>query len=190
MLPDPREFADGEAVTLTLGTLTLVGSVVRGGSFADGAEVMLRAGRSGWAKSVKPRSYRTNSLKLSNALRDLATEVGETWRAGFGPSFLDRTLGYALIRRGGQHASEALAQVLGARWHVDELGETVAGDRPAGRSLARALEYMAASRTVDLSVDGVLPRPGQTMVVEGEDQVIDRLVVSVGDDSSVVGYLR
>lgn len=190
-LPEPRKFVAGEPLMLKLGDVDLVGSAVRGGDYADAAEVVLRAGRSGWCRSVKPRSYRSNSVRLSNVVRDLASEVGETLREGFGPSFVDHAVGYAMVRRGGQLGREVLAQLVGERWHVDELGQTVIGDRPAGVSGVRVLEHDAARARAEFSVDdGVMPRPGQTVTIADGAWVLERVIVSVDDDSSVVGVLR
>ena len=177
-------------VTLLVGSLSLVGHVHRGESFADSSRLFVVAGKGGWDRTVKPRSYRANSVKLSNVIRDLAVEAGEVWADGFGPSFADRPVGYSLMRPGGIRASEALGHHV-ASWHVNELGQTVYGSIPvAGPSLARVIEFDARTKIAELAADSpAIPKPGQSVVVNDVARVLTRVVVTSGQSTKIEGYV-
>jgi hypothetical protein len=114
--------ADGDlsgAVTLKIAGLTLVGTVVRGGSYAGSAAYRIVGGAGGWRKSLEPKVYRNDQgVKLSLVLGDLARETGETVSLG-----TDASLGPAFVRRRAE-ASRVLREVVPGGWWVAPDGTT------------------------------------------------------------------
>jgi hypothetical protein len=105
-------------VTLTVGTLSLVGAVVRAGAYAGSRAYRLVGGYGGWRRSVGARAY-ANAAGVSSAmvLGDLAAEVGEVVAIN-APEYL----GASYVRTAGP-ASTTLRQIA-ATWWVDGTGTT------------------------------------------------------------------
>lgn len=114
-------------LTLSIGTLSLVGSVYRTGPWAGSRGVRIVGGFGGWRLPLKARLYSdTNGVKLSAVLRDAAAEVGEHVVVTG-----DRSVG-PLFARAVAPASRLLSVLVGrAGWWLDALGITRLGDRPA-----------------------------------------------------------
>ncbi len=183
-LEDDTDLAVGARVTLEIGDLALDGAIARGGPFAQTAAYLVRAGRGGWGKVVKARSYSSSRVMLSKVLTDLAFDCGEEWTPGFGPGFQDRPVGQHHWRRE-EVASLVLGKLLGRAWYVADDGRTVAGDRPAGRSNADVLELRRARRLVLLDTDApARARPGQTVSVDGESLVLGTVTATTGDSGT------
>lgn len=171
--------------SLTVGDLTLAGSVVRGG-VSEGTSTWrgYLAGGAGWdtALAVRPgyQSDAPGGVRLRTVLQDLATECGETLRL---PA--DAPIGSAYARPGsvrgrpyrGRDALAALqARGLIPGWWVDPTGTTRFDARPGGaakvpevldRNLARAIRKLGAVA----SVAGLVP--GRTV----EGSTVRRLYV-------------
>jgi len=110
LLPSP--------VTLTVGTLSLVGAVVRAGAYAGSRAYRLVGGRGGWRRNIGARAYTSAAGVLSSmVLADAALEVGEQV-VTTAPEYL----GSSYVRMAGP-ASSTLRQ-LAASWWVDALGVT------------------------------------------------------------------
>lgn len=106
------------SVTLTVGTLSLVGAVVRAGTYAGSRAYRLVGGRGGWRRNVGARAYAsTAGVTSSMVLGDAATEVGEQVVIS-APEYL----GASYVRTAGP-ASTTLRQ-LAATWWVDSAGVT------------------------------------------------------------------
>jgi hypothetical protein len=125
-LAEADELAPGPQV-LAIGNLTLVGSVVRGGSFAGSRMVRVVAGLGGWGEHAASRFYSdTNGVKLSAVLRDVASDVGELLG-----TFTDRTIG-TFYARAAEAGSRVLSVLVGRDgWYVDDAGVTQIGTRPS-----------------------------------------------------------
>lgn len=78
MLTDaPPEGISGK-VELTLATLTLVGTVVRGSAFQGSYKARMVGGAGGWRTVIGPKPYRSAAgLKRGPILKDAAREAGE-----------------------------------------------------------------------------------------------------------------
>lgn len=127
MIPQGTNLAAGAAVTLTLGNLTLKGTVYRSGQFAGQVRVFFMGGAGGWQKTVPAQGYAlTGGVRLSMVLNDLAAAVGETVQlANDGP------LGSTFARES-TAAGRILRQIAGALWYVDANGVTqVRPSRPS-----------------------------------------------------------
>ncbi len=115
----PADEALSGAVTLKISGLTLVGTIVRGGSYAGSAAYRIVGGAGGWRKTLPPKTYRNDQgVKLSLVLGDLAREAGETLSLG-----ADASLGPAFIRRRAE-ASRVLREVVPGGWWVAPDGTT------------------------------------------------------------------
>lgn len=125
-------------VTLTIGSLSLVGTVTRGGSFTGQSSFRIIAGAGGWMKTLTARYYKhTFGVKASAVLTDAGNEVGETVIVKS-----DRTLGQYFVREQGP-AARLLAQ-LGDVWWIRPDGVTVIGPRDTP-TITSAFDVMGAS---------------------------------------------
>lgn len=117
-------------VSVTIGDLTLAGSVVRGGAFDGSARYLVTAGAGGWHKAITGRPEYRNDLgvKLSAVLADDARAAGET--IALDPA-LDRVLGTAYVRRAGLGWDVLGSARLALPWWVDAAGVTQVRARPA-----------------------------------------------------------
>ena len=133
-------FADGDfdevvtlsgKVTINIGTMNLVGTVVPAatGSFGKQTRIRIVGGANGWATSIKAKSYHAdNGVKALIIAQDAAREVGETIGTFTPPAAY---VGADYARRAGS-ASHVIEDVLGTTpWWVDYNGVTQAGPRPA-----------------------------------------------------------
>lgn len=114
-------------IPLTLGSLSLVGTVVRAASFAGGTSALVVGGSGGWRKVVTPRYYEAPSgIPVAMLLSDMANEaveptpvVGPTIAPVYGQYFA----------RENARASRVLAQVVGPAWWVQNTGVVFCGPR-------------------------------------------------------------
>lgn len=119
-------------VTITLGSLRLVGTVVTGysGNFVLQRSVRVVGGAGGWGTFLSPKTYHHDAgLWHETIARDAATECGETLGSvDFGSS----QLGVDYLRRLGPGSAvlERLLEDSGGTWWVDESGVTNCGQRP------------------------------------------------------------
>lgn len=105
-------------VTLTVGSLSLVGAVVRAGAYAGSRAYRLVGGYGGWRRNIGARAY-ASAVGVSSAmvLGDIAAEVGEVVAVN-APEYL----GASYVRTAGP-ASTTLRQIA-ATWWVDAQGVT------------------------------------------------------------------
>src|SRR5262249_42651652 len=69
------------AATVTIGSLTLVGTIAPAfaGAFVDRAHVRVIAGAGGWSKSVPARDYHNDAgVRRAEVIAAIARDVGET----------------------------------------------------------------------------------------------------------------
>lgn len=124
-------------VTLTVGNLTLQGSIVRTGTYAGSRVYRLTGGAGGWRQDLPARAYvRTAGISASMVLSDLASESGET--IADAPT---TSLGASYVRLAGP-ASRTLS-ALASQWYVDTDGTTRIGARP---SSAITSEFVPTNR--------------------------------------------
>jgi len=113
-------------ITLTIGDLTLAGTIFRQASFAGSRSARLVAGAGGWGKKLTAKPYQSDAgIRLSMLLRDAALEVGESIVLD-----ADGTVGNAYPREAAP-ASQVLRQLGGPLWWIDPSGVTHVGARPS-----------------------------------------------------------
>lgn len=113
----------GTDVTLALAGLTLVGSVVRAGSFSGTGFLRIVGGKGGWMKTVPQRFYENPfGVKLKPILSDVAGECGESVTVD-----ADSTVGLFYTRQLAP-ACRVLNQLCPS-WYVQNDGTTRVGDR-------------------------------------------------------------
>lgn len=175
---DDATLADGQAVDVQLGTLTLRGTVIRGGADPAGSGVFVVGGRRGWRRVVSRRQYRDAAgVRLSDVLRDLATETGEGVRLD--SSLTSVVLGAAWTRPECQGAAALTA--LGYPWRVMPDGGTLVGPLPGFASAAI------------VSLRKWWPATGAALVELPDDDIagiVPGAVVPLGDVSLTVRSLR
>jgi hypothetical protein len=108
-----------DAVSLTVGNLTMIGHVYRTASYGGERRCRVVAGAGGWRRDLTARHYQlAGGIQLSLVLRDAALEVGESVNV---PS--DGVIGSDYVREAAP-ASRVLRQLAGPAWYVDPLGVT------------------------------------------------------------------
>ncbi len=129
-------------VTLTVGDLTLVGTVVSQAGFAGSRKARLVGGGGGWGKTIPAKGYsHIIGVKASTVVGDAAREAGESITLDS-----DRTLGVNWAREEAP-AERTLALVVGHEWWIDNTGVT--------RTDARATAPIATPFTL-VSRDGAI----------------------------------
>lgn len=119
MIPQGSNLPAGTAVTVTLGNLSLKGTVYRSGAFAGQVKAFLMGGAGGWQTTVAAQAYAlTGGVRLSMVLGDLATAVGEKVQIAS-----DGVLGSTFAREKTQ-AGRILRQIAGSLWYIDASGVT------------------------------------------------------------------
>lgn len=124
---------DGEhelsgAVTLKLEDLTIVGTVISGGSDHGRSQYRIAGGKAGWGKTIPAKSYADDlGVKLSKILNDAATAAGETIDQS---TISASRIGPAWVRENAP-AGRVLEALAPANWYIDESGTTKMGRRPA-----------------------------------------------------------
>lgn len=143
-------------VTLTVGSLTMVGTVEadQSGTFAIQRKARIVGGAGGWANQVKAKNYHNDAgVKALTVAQDAAREVGETI-GGFVPTA--ERVGNDYVRAVGTASAVLETVVGGAPWWVDYAGVTQVGPRPAVPLDAinyHVLAYDPQSRLITLGVD-------------------------------------
>lgn len=143
-------------VTITLGTLQLVGTVVPqfDGTFALQRKCRAVAGGNGWGTLLAPKGYHNDAgIKAQLIAADAARESGETLGA-FVPAA--ERVGNDFVRRVAL-ASSVLEEVIGGvAWWVGYDGITQVGSRPSSAIASTTYEVLAhdpRTRIVTLAVD-------------------------------------
>jgi hypothetical protein len=114
------------AVTLTVGSLVLKGTVFRSGFFTGDFHYRIVGGAGGWQKIVPSKVYNSNSsIRLSLVLNDAARVAGETISLD-----TDRDIGSFYVRQ--QAPAARVLNQLTASWHVRPDGVTAIGTRSEG----------------------------------------------------------
>lgn len=152
------------AAKIELEDLTLTGTIQPGGNWGNLGWYKVVGGAAGWAKPLKPNSYRAEAgVKASTVLDDAAREVGETL-AGF----TDWRVGPAFVRPPKETAARVLDLLAPEGWYVDEAGVTHIGVRAPSTydGTHRLLESRPDQRRLMLACDTLVGLvPGAT--VEG-----------------------
>lgn len=139
--------APGDAVTLTLADLVLVGTVARGGRWDGSTPLLIVGGAGGWSRVAKAKGYRNGAgVKLGKVAGDLAFEVGET----LDTAYTDRVVGSGYVRRAGP-AATSMHELAPLAWWVGEDGVTRLGARPSS-SLDLASGALLTRRREDARV--------------------------------------
>lgn len=169
--------AEGAAVELEVGDLTLVGTVLRSGLDAPGKPRAVVVGGAGWDRVLAaPLSYQSSAgVRLSTVLKDLAALAGETIVQ---PS--DRDIGDHFEAPAGMRLRDVLAVMRSdgylPAWRVDADGVTRFGARSGTAVTGRATQ-LRANAAVGLAVYGT-ETPGQYLPGNQVDgATIERAVV-------------
>lgn len=118
MLVDAPTSAIEGKVDLTLAGLTLVGTVVRGGSFQGSYRARMVGGAAGWRTVIGRKFYRSPAgLKRGPILKDAAREAGEAIQVSD-----DATIGQFFVRA--RAPAVAVLEALYPNWWVDVDGTT------------------------------------------------------------------
>jgi hypothetical protein len=144
-------------VTITLGALQLVGTVVpqQTGTFAQQRKCRVVGGGNGWGTMLGPKDYHNDAgIKAQAIAADAAREAGETLGT-FVPAA--ERVGNDFVRRSAL-ASSVLEEVIGdgVAWWVDYAGATQAGPRSATAIPATTYEVLAhdpRTSIITLAVD-------------------------------------
>lgn len=114
------------AVTLTVGSMVLQGTVFRSGFFAGDFHYRIVGGAGGWQKIVPSKVYNSNSsIRLSLVLNDAARAAGETISLD-----TDRDIGSFYVRQ--QAPAARVLNQLTASWYVRPDGVAAIGTRSGG----------------------------------------------------------
>ncbi len=117
----------GDAASLVVGDLTLIGTVIRKASFAGSKSARIVGGAGAWRKDLPAKGYsHPAGVKLSTIVGDAASESGERITG-----LQDRTLGSHYAREGSKPAERILNLLLGGKWWVAPDGVTHLDERDA-----------------------------------------------------------
>lgn len=182
-LPSADEITN--PVTLRIGTLTMVGSIVTDGVYGEQRKLRIVGGAGGWAKVLAPwTAHNDTGVKASFVAQYAARDAGETLgsfavaRERLGPDYT----------REARAASRTLESVIGdAAWWVDYAGVTQVGERPASTLASGAytvLDYNPAERTATLIADDPTTIQVGALLVDGIDtaRVIRELEITANGD--------
>lgn len=115
------------AATLTLGNLTLTGTVYRMASFSGARSARIVGGGAGWRKTLPAFAYANPAgIRASLVLGDAATLVGEKVNV-----MSDAIVGKTFVRESAP-AERLLRQLGGSEWWIDPSGITQVGPRASG----------------------------------------------------------
>lgn len=115
-------------VTLVIGGLSLVGTVIRQAAFAGARKVRIVGGAAGWRKQIAARGYSLPSgVRASVIIADAASESGETIGAT-----LTNVVGNFFVRRKVK-AERVLKLLANNVWYIDAAGVTQVQERPTSR---------------------------------------------------------
>lgn len=113
-------------VTVTIGNLTLAGTVLRADVYGGQVRARLVAGAGGWRTTIPAQGYgHGTGVKLSTVAQDAASACGEQVNVA-----VDQTIGNAFVRVGFDEsvASDVLWQLVAQGiipgWHIDQSGVT------------------------------------------------------------------
>jgi len=139
------------AVTLTVGGLTLAGTVYRGEVYQGSAAYRIEGGRGGWRLPVRARTHQDDSgVRLSRVLASVLSDMPEANRETLTvPAEADRILGTTWLRSAG--LARVSLGLLRVPWYVRNDGSTFAGARPSGAVVdaqAEVLHYDPEHRRV------------------------------------------
>jgi hypothetical protein len=153
VLDTPAVVAGTQTLATADGAIRAVGTVRRGGGYAERGHVSLVGGADGLARPLGHRFYRDFPARV--VATDLLRECGESLSPA-SAAVLDRTLP-AWARRAGtaSDALEALCAALGATWRVDLAGRVWIGPEtwPAFALAAEPTEEDPAAETITLALD-------------------------------------
>lgn len=122
-------------------SLTLRGTIVSGGSFADQRTVRVVAGGGGWGSLLAARAYHSDAgVTALSVAQDAATAAGETL-GSFSPSA--PTIGVDFVRASGPASAALEAAAGGTPWWVGFDGLTVVGTRSTSAPAPGSYQILA-----------------------------------------------
>lgn len=150
------------SVTLTLGSLSLVGYVRRGVDYLGSLRVRIAGGFGGWQKTIPSKGYHlSGGVKFSTVLGDVANEIGERLSIE-----TDRSLGADYVRESGP--AQRQINRLATAWYIQPDGVTRIGTRGTSAIVSQfdTLHYNAAAGVVTVGITDAYGdwTPGRTFM--------------------------
>lgn len=176
VLGDPAPLTS--PVTLVLGDLTLVGTVIRQDKFTNDVSARIVGGAAGWRKEIPAKGYAHEAgIKLSSVLSDAARECGESIVVS-----KDRTLGLNFAREKAP-AERMLHLLTDALWWIDSKGITQTGARASDKIVTpfTVLNYSGGMGQFEISSEAISPwQPGRTFTCNTvpETQTISSVTIT------------
>jgi hypothetical protein len=159
-------------VTLTVGSLTLVGTIdpLANGARSDQQYARVVAGAGAWGRSVLPKAYHNDlGVKALTVAQDAAREVGESMGV---VAPIVPVIGRDYVREVGP-ASRVLEDAIGTTpWWVDYNGVTQVSARTPSAAVTgtyEVMEYQPRDRMVELALDDLTAVGIGSVLVDGLD---------------------
>jgi hypothetical protein len=172
VLAVPDDADPGLPATITLGSMTLKGTIARSAGFSGSRSLRVIAGASGWRRKIASKGYSLDAgVKLSTVLQDAASAAGEKIVVG-----TDRIIGSAYVRRN-DLAESVLKHLVAGQWWIDNDGVTQTKDRASTpiASTFTVINYSGAKGRFDIATEAYGDwTPGRTFTspVVNEPQTI------------------
>jgi len=172
-------------VSLVVGDLTLVGTVVRQAEFTGDRKARIVGGGGGWGNTIPSKGYsHVIGVKASTIVGDAAREAGESIVLEN-----DRTLGL-LYAREEAPAERALNLVIGNEWWIDPVGVTQTKAREATAVVApfTLISRNGALDSFDIateSIAGWLPGRTFSSPTVPEPQTISSVTIEASNDGKI-----
>lgn len=182
-MPDSLKLAS--PVTLVIGDLTVIGTIVRQADFAGSVSARIVGGAGGWRKEIPAKGYAHDAgIKLSSVLTDAARECGESIVVS-----KDRTLGLNFAREKAV-GERMLHLLLDGLWWIDSKGVTQTGARSSDKIVTpfTVLNYSGGMGQFEISSESLAPwQPGRTFTCNTvpETQTISSVTVT-GTNEGIV----
>jgi hypothetical protein len=170
------------AVTMVVGDLTVVGTVVRQASFAGNTSARIVGGAGGWRNALDPKGYsHVAGVKLSTVIQDVARSCGETIAVS-----ADRTLGTHWARDNGK-GERTLNILLDGEWWIDSSGVTQTGTRDASAIVTpfTVVERSGSKGQFEIASEAISPwQPGRkfTSLTVPDEQTISSVTIESSND--------
>ena len=172
-------------VTLTLGDLELVGTVIRQGVFAGDLSVRIVGGGGGWGKELPARGYsHIIGVRLSTLLADVASESGESIVVDS-----DRSVGTLWARERAKGES-VLRFLTDGKWWVDAAGvtQTKARDGSVISNPFTVISRASAAGHFEIATEALAPwMPGRTFSTSTvpDVQTVSSVTFTAGNDGKL-----
>lgn len=140
----------GSPATITLGNLTMKGTVSRSAGFSGSRSMRIIGGAAGWRKKIAAKGYSHDAgVKLSTVLQDAASAAGEKIVVSD-----ERIIGTAYARRN-DLAESVLKHHVAGQWWIDNDGVTQTKARPSGpiASVFTVINYSGSKGRFEIATE-------------------------------------